>query len=215
VSNRGCIACAGIICKRYIAKNPERREAIQASWRARNADHVANYAKATKQDKYAKAAAQRRANPEFYREQARIYREANKELCNERSRRSVARKPEYYRKKGLQWHADNPGKSNAGVQARRAAKASRTPSWSDDSAIRAVYELAQEAGLTVDHIVPLRGRLVSGLHVENNLQLLTLAENVRKGNKFRPEEFHMGPGPHPSVADRIRSAAADVKVYIG
>lgn len=38
----------------------------------------------------------------------------------------------------------------------------------------------------VDHEYPLRGALVSGLHVENNLQILTGAENKRKRNKFEP-----------------------------
>jgi len=36
----------------------------------------------------------------------------------------------------------------------------------------------------VDHIVPLRGHLVSGLHTISNLQYITKSENRRKGNRL-------------------------------
>lgn len=36
----------------------------------------------------------------------------------------------------------------------------------------------------VDHIIPLKGRTVSGLHVESNLRVIERSENARKSNKW-------------------------------
>jgi hypothetical protein len=79
------------------------------------------------------------------------------------------------------------------VAKRRAAKLRRTPPWADMEAIKAVYEearrLTRETGIDhhVDHEIPLQGELVSGLHVHNNLQILTGSENSRKKNRFEVE----------------------------
>ena len=91
--------------------------------------------------------------------------------------------PEKNRAKALQWQKDNPGKVKAKNAKRRAAKMQRTPIWADDLVISMIYEDCPE-GLHVDHIVPLQGKLVSGLHVAHNLQYLTPEENSSKGNKF-------------------------------
>lgn len=75
---------------------------------------------------------------------------------------------------------------------RRAAKLNRTPPWADLDAMRAIYAEAQrrtrETGIPhhVDHEIPLQGKLVSGLHVPNNLQILTGSENSKKRNRYEP-----------------------------
>jgi len=60
------------------------------------------------------------------------------------------------------------------------------PAWADLQAIKRIYWRARALGLCVDHIIPLRGQYVSGLHVENNLQLVAYEVNERKGNSFIP-----------------------------
>lgn len=86
----------------------------------------------------------------------------------------------------------NPGKNCAATVARYAAKMNRTPSWADMKEIEQFYILRDaaielfEEPFHVDHVIPLRGKLVSGLHVQTNLQVLRGEENERKNNKYIP-----------------------------
>ena len=64
-----------------------------------------------------------------------------------------------------------------------AAKLERIPPWVDMDAIKEVYDQRPE-GMEVDHIIPLRGKIVSGLHIAENLQYLTRSENARKMNAY-------------------------------
>jgi hypothetical protein len=91
-----------------------------------------------------------------------------------------------YRKENLDRHAAKETK-------RRAAKINRTPAWlteDDHWMIGQAYELAATRtkmfGFSwhVDHILPLQGKLVSGLHTPYNLQVIPGVENMQKLNKF-------------------------------
>ena len=78
---------------------------------------------------------------------------------------------------------------------RHAAKMQRTPAWltvDDYWCIEQAYELAalrtKILGFSwhVDHIVPLQGKYVSGLHVPTNLQVIPWRDNVAKTNRYLP-----------------------------
>ncbi len=67
--------------------------------------------------------------------------------------------------------------------ARKARVKTATPPWADLKAIEAMYRNRPE-GYHVDHIIPLLGEFVSGLHTIENLQYLPATENLKKSNKY-------------------------------
>ena len=85
------------------------------------------------------------------------------------------------------WDVANRGRRVAITNKYRAAKLNATPSWLTDEhqeAILAVYNKAADKDYHVDHIVPLQGETVCGLHVPWNLQILPPSVNCSKGNRF-------------------------------
>lgn len=88
------------------------------------------------------------------------------------------------------WQQNNKPDVNTYNSYRRAAKLKATPSWANEERIKYFYTLAKfftdlSGGYVkhhVDHIVPLRGKNVCGLHVENNLQVLMTQDNLKKRN---------------------------------
>lgn len=91
------------------------------------------------------------------------------------------------------WRSKNKDKANAHTRKAQAKRAKRVPSWLTQDDIRDInleYELAvwcsKVMGVKyhVDHIIPLSGKLVSGLHVPSNLQVIPAAVNLAKRNNF-------------------------------
>lgn len=54
--------------------------------------------------------------------------------------------------------------------------------------MKKIYSDAVERGLHVDHIIPLVHPLVCGLHVETNLQAIDPIKNIKKSNRWPPQE---------------------------
>ena len=175
-------------------------------WRQRNPDYARDHYIRNRDSILKAQAAYREQNQEYYAEYASHYRKENKEKIREKYRKRYAENREAERRRGQdyykrnkdsekernrRWRNNNRGKYNAIAANRRSAKLQRTPAWADHDAIARVYAQAKLAeavtGLSyhVDHIVPLQGENVSGLHVSWNLQILEAEDNISKGNKLK------------------------------
>lgn len=105
-------------------------------------------------------------------------------------RKWTANNPEKKAEKNRKWRIENRAEHNAHAAKRRAAKTQRTPAWADHEEIGMWYGVAEvlsRGGVEfhVDHIVPLQGQEVCGLHSHDNLQVLPWFENLRKSAKLR------------------------------
>lgn len=126
------------------------------------------------------------------RERQRRWRERHLEKARQKNREYARQNPDAAKLRAVEYARSlesNPEKRMRHVKGRRAnavryklALRNRTPAWADLPAIQEFYRQCPE-GYEVDHVIPLRGRLVSGLHVLNNLQYLPMKKNREKGNK--------------------------------
>ena len=121
------------------------------------------------------------------------YRAINAKEVNERSKKSHAKKPEHYSALKKAWKQNNKHLNRAYSLDYLASKKNRKPDWFselDDFIIKEAHHLAKEReSMTgfkwhVDHIIPLNGKKVSGLHTYLNIQVIPASTNVQKHNKF-------------------------------
>ena len=137
---------------------------------------------------------------------AKEWYERNKELTKERARTWALANPDKKKASVDKWRTENLDQHNAtnrnwnannkprkaALQAKRKSVIlQRTPKWDADAhLIVAKYQVAamlsRETGepYHVDHIIPLQGKYVSGLHVFSNLRVIPGSDNVKKSNKY-------------------------------
>jgi hypothetical protein len=96
------------------------------------------------------------------------------------------------KERNKKWRQENKDKNCAKSAKYRASKLQATPKWANLNKIEYYYRLAKyfdevSCGFVkhhVDHIIPLKGKNVCGLHVEHNLQILIDKHNIAKSNKM-------------------------------
>lgn len=132
----------------------------------------------------------REENPDAYR----LWSADKKAELHRRNRQWREQNQEHLSRSFAAWARANPDKINALVAKRNAAKKNALVPWANLEAVGAIYaeatRLTRETGVRheVDHIYPLQGETICGLHWEGNLQILTKTENIRKKNRM-PEEY--------------------------
>ena len=161
-----CKACSKAYCAEYRSKNPDKLREQNKEYRAKRRDQIS----AAKRD----------------------WRLKNAEAEADRDRRRRRQNPEKHRQRVREWAARNPEAVATRTVRRRARSSLAQPAWLDDAQLASIALKYKEARLMsqmtgvrheVDHIVPLKGDTVSGLHVPWNLRVITLSHNRKKYSK--------------------------------
>lgn len=177
-----CKACQAISNKASYAANREAMVLRSQAYRLANADKVKE-----------STIRWRKENAVEYAAMKKAWRAANKEkVIAQRSANHFANRDRELARNSA-WKKDNKPKVQASIAKRTASKLSATPTWADTELIEAFYRRSDaESALTgiqhhVDHIVPLQGKTVCGLHNEFNLQVLPGSVNQSKSNRHWPD----------------------------
>lgn len=136
------------------------------------------------------------ADPEKTKARTKKKYDANAEKIRQRRKDYYVLNIETEREKSKlgsrEWRKNNPGHRNALAAKYRADTNQATPAWAADQKdmIKAKYQLAtmlsRETGVLyhVHHEIPLRAELACGLHVFENLRVITAKENLELSNHF-------------------------------
>lgn len=112
----------------------------------------------------------------YYRENPDKYKNMTVNYRNREENKDKVRKIQ------RDYYSRNSDKIRAEAKTIRGLRALRVPGWANFNKIKDIYNKCP-VGYEVDHILPLQGKTVSGLHVHNNLQYLPISENRSKHNK--------------------------------
>jgi hypothetical protein len=177
-----CKLCSIIKAKAWNQKNLDRYKTYNKNWRNANKEYDT-----------ARKVAWYRANPEKKKQaDARTYvKNRDKKLAQYKRYRQA--NYEKIKERNKQWLKENIHIKLQHNAKRRAAKLNRTPTWLTPDDIWLMNEFYHLAKLRstqtkthwhVDHIIPLLGETVSGLHIPQNLQVIPATLNLKKSNKF-------------------------------
>lgn len=112
-------------------------------------------------------------------------------VLKERTRIWRQQNPDKSKLAASTWKKENKIHIRSIVNNRKRRTKTQTPQWADKSKISSLYymcaflnEFTFGTNYHVDHIIPLNGDTVCGLHVENNLAIIPAKDNIHKSNKY-------------------------------
>lgn len=174
-----CKQCGAEESKKRREDHPEKMRAWKVAYRKNNQEKV----KAARVLSYRKNKATENAV-------ARAYKAAHRAELHAKAFEKYWSAPDKARATQLAYLHTHPEKARAWRMNRITRERQAMPAWADKKAIEAIYRravlLTKSTGVPheVDHIIPLKGRNVCGLHCEANLRVITKQENRRKSNLF-------------------------------
>lgn len=183
-----CIVCFKSKPKKKVSyKGPKCNACARKEWKKNNPEKDKNWYNSVKdsQEFKKKKSMQFKNWMSNLSEEQLEARKAYKKLKNKELHAKRKDDPEYKarRRKNVRAWQQRDGNGKFHCAKRRAAKKQATPTWADMVKIKEIYANCPN-GYEVDHVVPLQGRQVSGLHVENNLTYLLKSDNKRKSNTY-------------------------------
>jgi peptide methionine sulfoxide reductase MsrB len=156
-------------------------------------EYIKQYYQDNKEKQYAYVKQWRKENPEKYKAQQKRQTENNFEARHKNARKWAINNPKKVKENLSRSKKKHKDRVQYETSKRRTNKLLRTPSWFseiDEFTIREAHSLSVErrelTGMLwhVDHIVPLQGKTVSGLHCFNNVQVIPAKLNLIKSNTF-------------------------------
>lgn len=178
------------ICKKNhkyskaLKRCPECKKIWNREWRRKNPVEALTYMR-----KYYET------NKDKFQEYGKTRYDANKEQIKANSKRWQNENPEKTKKSRKKWRKQNLAKCGALAAKRRSSELKATPPWLTNEhflEIEQFYIDAKELQwlsdptdpFEIDHIIPLQGKNVCGLHVPWNLQIIPTSKNRSKSNKY-------------------------------
>ena len=161
--------------RKWAAENPEEKKRRAAEWYDNNRDEIIER---VRENYY--------ADIDKSRERARDYAARHREEAVDRAKRWKKNNPERAKEHDA---ARDPVKLHAGKAKYRAARRQACPPWLNKEMLNQIHEIyrlrrqiSEATGIVheVDHIVPLQGGTVCGLHVPWNLRVITKEQNNRR-----------------------------------
>lgn len=185
-ASSNCRICAKNNLKKFKELNPDKIKLYKANYEIRNREKVNETQRSW-----------RKKNSEKAKEIVRRYKSKNSETISIKNKNYREKNKIKERERHRVYLQNNLAKHAAYQKKRQGYKSKATPSWLTNDQVKdmiSIYDLAYECTLItgdkyeVDHIIPLKGKTVCGLHVPWNLQVLPSDINRRKSNKILFEE---------------------------
>lgn len=173
-------------CKEENRVKPENKERDRLTRKARY--------QRKKEIELAQTKAYKEKNKEWYNNYHKKYEKDNAERIYNRKATYYKNNKEYILSRTKEYQRKNRAAYNAASKERTLLKNNRVPKWFNKEKVIEIYKeckrLKTETGIfyVVDHIVPLKGKNVSGLHTHENLRIVEYSINASKLHKWNPDD---------------------------